>query len=282
MRLRILHRTRYHYRAPVQESYNEVRAHPATDDKRRIEFFLLTINPPCRLRSRRDDFFNRVHWFEINEPHTSMTIEASMRVNTSSQYDSGRPDGCTFEDMRQGMDESLPLLLTDSRYISQHPDIWRKALDVRDTRQDVFQTAEAIMQSIFTEWTYTPAITTSSTHLREAWAGQQGVCQDFAHAMIGMCRALKIPARYVSGYLFNGPLSHLRGAQASHAWCEVHIPGRGWYGLDPTNNTLTDERYVKIATGRDYDDAAPVRGTFHGPPGAAGGIEVTVEVEDLS
>jgi transglutaminase-like putative cysteine protease len=96
--------------------------------------------------------------------------------------------------------------------------------------------------------------------------------------MIGICRSLGIPSRYVSGYLYNGPDSHLRGAQASHAWVEVHVPGKGWYGLDPTNDTLADERHIKIATGRDYNDAAPITGHFDGPPGATTALQVELEV----
>ncbi|OYW71823.1 MAG: hypothetical protein B7Z37_26690, partial [Verrucomicrobia bacterium 12-59-8] len=74
---------------------------------------------------------------------------------------------------------------------------------------------------------------------------------------------------------------HLRGAQASHAWCEVHVPGKGWFGLDPTNDTLADERHIKIATGRDYQDAAPVSGHFDGPPGATSALHVELEVRRL-
>ena len=96
--------------------------------------------------------------------------------------------------------------------------------------------------------------------------------------MIALCRAVGIPARYVSGYLYNGPSSHLRGAQASHAWCEVFIPGLGWYGLDPTNNTRAELNHLKIATGRDYADAAPVTGRFTGTP-VPSIMDVTVRVE---
>jgi len=82
--------------------------------------------------------------------------------------------------------------------------------------------------------------------------------------MIGLCRALRIPARYVSGYLYNGPADQLKGAQASHAWLEVFLPGHGWIGVDPTNRLRTGERHVKIAVGRDYADVSPLRGTYRG------------------
>lgn len=282
MRLKVLHRTRYLYRSAVQESSNELRLHPASDDPKRVEFFLLTVTPPTRLRSRRDLHFNKVHWFEITDPHDSLCIEASMRIQTTSPYADGLPLGIPFAALDAAAeDEIVGHCLAESRYVSIDAPVWRQALDVQDGCDDIFLSAQRIMEFVHREWSYTPSVTSASTHMREVWENRQGVCQDFAHVMLGMCRALGIPARYVSGYLYNGPLSHLRGAQASHAWCEIFLPGRGWFGLDPTNATLADERYIKIATGRDYEDAAPVIGSFRGPSGAGRGIEVTVEVEEV-
>ena len=280
MRLRVFHRTRYVYRAPVTDNYNELRLRPATADERRLEFFLLNVQPPVRMRHFRDEHLNYVHWFEIDEPHQELDVEATSHVVTTSQTASGLPLGFTFAGLEEFRDESLHPFLGDSRYITVDPVIWRLAVDVRDERTDVFETVGAIMGFIHSHWEYAPAVTTASTHMSAAFLGKRGVCQDFAHIMIGLCRALRIPARYVSGYLYNGPLTQLRGTQASHAWCEVHLPERGWFGFDPTNNTLVDDRYIKVATGRDYDDAAPVRGHFSGPPGATAALEVTVEVEE--
>lgn len=281
MHLRVHHRTRYVYRVPVVDSYNEVRLRPATDDPKRLLSFLLSVHPPRRLRHFRDEHHNYVQWFEIPEPHTELIIDAVSRINTTSQYpDGAKPIGVGFEQIISG--ESMDMLhpfLHRSRYVDVDPEVWRLAIDARDDRTDVFETAEAIMTFVNQNWTYQPNSTSASTHMSEVLRDRRGVCQDFAHVMLGMCRALGIPARYVSGYLYNGPTSHLRGAQASHAWCEVWLPGRGWFGLDPTNNTVADERYIKIATGRDYDDAAPIRGSFSGPHGATTALEVTVEVE---
>ncbi len=95
-----------------------------------------------------------------------------------------------------------------------------------------------------------------------------------------MCRTLGIPARYVSGYLFDPLHDHLRGTQASHAWFEVFVRGRGgWYGLDPTNNKVVDENYVTVAIGRDYQDVAPVEGAFFGG-GAHRKMEVSVALRE--
>ena len=280
MRLRVFHRTRYVYRAPVTDNHNELRLRPATTDERRLEFFLLNVQPPVRMRHFRDENLNYVHWFEIDEAHRELVIESTSHVVTTSQMEQGLPESVTFGQLAEHREEGLHPFLGDSRYITIDPEIWRMAIDIRDERAPVFATARAIMGHVHSHWDYAPSATTASTHMAAAFHGKRGVCQDFAHIMIGLCRALRIPARYVSGYLYNGPLAQLRGAQASHAWCEIHLPQRGWFGFDPTNNTLVDDRYVKVATGRDYDDAAPIRGHFSGPPGATAALEVVVEVEE--
>lgn len=281
MRLQVFHRTHYHYRSPVRDSYNELRLRPATQDKSRLEFFLLNIQPPVRLRHFRDSYLNYVHYFDLAEPHGELIIEAQSTLNTTSPYTDGHPHGVGMASLRELQDDMLPVFLNSSQYVEISPELWKLALDITCGCTDVFAAAETIMQHIFQNWTYAPNTTTATTHVREVLAVKGGVCQDFAHLMIGLCRAIGIPARYVSGYLYNGAGSHLRGTQASHAWCEIFVPGRGWFGLDPTNNTLADDRHIKIATGRDYHDAAPVSGYFDGPPGATSALQVDLTVEQV-
>jgi hypothetical protein len=109
--------------------------------------------------------------------------------------------------------------------------------------------------------------------LRDALAQRRGVCQDFAHVMLGLCRALKMPARYVSGYLA------VEKARATHAWVEVWIPTAGWLALDPTHNRQIDETYIKIGAGRDYADVPPVAGYYRGTMERK--LEVDVQIEAL-
>lgn len=278
MRFRVFHRTRYVYRAPVRDSYNELRLRPVTDDKSRLEFFLLNVNPPSRLRHFRDNWLNYVHYFDVPEPHDDLTIEAQSTINTTNPYADGRPTAVKFATLKTCLDDMVVPFLGGSRYVDISPEVWRLGIDIRDQCDDVFEAAEAVMHHIYNNWAYAPNTTSVTTHMNEVLASKRGVCQDFAHIMIGICRSLGIPARYVSGYLYNGSDTHLRGAQASHAWVEVHLPGRGWFGLDPTNDTLADERHIKIATGRDYNDAAPITGHFDGPPGATTALQVELEV----
>jgi transglutaminase-like putative cysteine protease len=167
--------------------------------------------------------------------------------------------------------------LQESTYVEKTPEAWRLALDVTAGRDDVWGAACAIMNHIHTRFAYTPNLTCVHTHMRDVLTDNRGVCQDFSHVMIGLCRALHIPALYVSGYLYNGPRDHLLGTQASHAWCEVFVPGIGWCGLDPTNNQPTDERYIKLAIGRDYADVPPVRGHYKGTTDRKMEVEVHIE-----
>ncbi|MFM7182237.1 MAG: transglutaminase domain-containing protein [Verrucomicrobiales bacterium] len=262
-------------------SSNELRLHPVSSDPKRLPFFLLNIQPPTRLRHFRDNFLNQVHWFELPEPHTELRIEATSKVHTTSTYANGMPAPVDFSMLaHDAAADSLYPFLGSSPYITLDPELWRLALDIRDAQPEVFATVRAIMEYLHSTWKYDSSTTHVGTTASEAIAIQSGVCQDFAHGMIGLCRSLGIPARYVSGYLHDGS-GGLRGGQASHAWCEVHLPGQGWFGLDPTNRCLADERHVKIATGRDYADAAPIRGTLTGPANATREMSVDVEIERL-
>jgi transglutaminase-like putative cysteine protease len=132
------------------------------------------------------------------------------------------------------------------------------------------------MRFIYETFDYEPESTDIHTPVSEVIQKRKGVCQDFAHVLLAMCRSLKIPARYVSGYLYNGPQDQLEGSQASHAWIEVYIPGHGWKPLDPTNNLQADEHYIKVAIGRDYGDIVPVQGTYRGATAKTMSVEVNV------
>jgi transglutaminase-like putative cysteine protease len=147
----------------------------------------------------------------------------------------------------------------------------RLAGEAAHGQTDALQAALAIMRFVHDRMAYEPQATHVHTHAREALAARRGVCQDFAHAMISLCRAARIPARYVSGYLAT------QRANGTHAWTEVFIPSAGWVALDPTHNSQPDETYVKIATGRDYNDVPPLRGAYRGTQERT--MDVAVEIK---
>ena len=282
MKLKVRHRTIYTYTETVRQNSNELRLQPRESTWQSLEFFLLKILPATDLSHYWDFYHNTVHHFEISAPHRRMTIESNFRIETTSKvgpatFPYGVPHGRLPECIEI---EECSEFLRDSRYVSSSPAIWREAIDIQSASTDVFQTSYAIMEHIFDNYSYQPGVTSASTHSTEVFERRQGVCQDFAHAMIAMCRALGIPARYASGYLYDPGHTGLRGTQASHAWCEIYILGQGWFGLDPTNNKVVDDGYVKVATGRDYGDTAPVIGQFVGKGSRT--LDVSVNVERLA
>jgi transglutaminase-like putative cysteine protease len=266
MKLHVLHRTRFKYEGSVRDSFNEARLQPVTTGPQTCHSFLLKIIPTSKLSHYLDFYFNCVHLFEIVQPHSELSVEANSVVTTGDRP--VLPPEATPYPLEQiaecvRMERCYDFLQT-STYVETGAELWRMALDVTDGQTDVWQASQAIMRFIYREFRYQSASTNVHTHMREVLAARTGVCQDFAHVMLGLCRAMKIPARYVSGYLYNGPADQLKGAQASHAWVEVFLPGPGWCGLDPTNNRLADDHYIKVATGRDYADVSPLKGTYRG------------------
>jgi transglutaminase-like putative cysteine protease len=283
MKLRVLHRTHYHYATPVRESFNEARLKPVDASPQVCDNFLLRVLPTARLSHYLDFHRNWVHVFEVPQPHSVLQVEATSTVTTCDQPRlaadaTPAPLAGIGACIRQ---DRCYDFLQNSAFVGLSADVWRLALDATDGQTDAWQASRSIMGFINREFRYDPTSTHVHTHMSESLKLRSGVCQDFAHVMLGMCRSLKIPARYVSGYLYNGPAEHLKGAQASHAWIEVYIPGTGWVGLDPTNNRSTDGHYIKVANGRDYTDVPPMKGTYRGTGARKLNVEVLVtRIED--
>lgn len=284
MKLHVLHRTHHRYGAPVRDSFNEARLQPPDTPAQQRHAFLLKVLPPTRLTHYLDFYLNTVHLFEVATPHTELVVEATSTVTTTPPV-LPPPDAPTLPLASletATRNERCYDFTQPSTYVSGGPDVWRLALDAAADATDAWQVALALLHYVHREFVYEPASTHVHTTMSEVLRLRRGVCQDFAHVMLGLCRALKIPARYVSGYLYNGPADQLKGVQASHAWVEVFLPSFGWLGLDPTNNQPADERYVKIATGRDYSDVAPLKGTYRGTAERKLSVEVLVTRLDES
>lgn len=275
-----MHRTTFHYGAPVRQSVNTLRLEPRTFPYQKTVSALVRVLPATRLQRFTDLFQNVTHHFELPEPHSKLEIESRIRVHNLPLAIPQEGFTATAEAYRDpAIHERVWQYRHESPRISRSPEVWRHALDVTAGLVSLHDQARAIMEWIHREFRYEPGVTGVKAHLEESFAMRCGVCQDFTHIMLGMCRAIGIPARYASGYLYNGPKDKLIGAQASHAWCEVYLPSAGWIGFDPTNDTLADERYVKIAVGRDYEDVAPVEGSYLGTGQCR--LEIQVEVEKL-
>jgi transglutaminase-like putative cysteine protease len=278
MKLQVYHRTHHAYAAPVRDSFNEARLEPLDCDQQTRQSFLLKILPSTRLTHFYDFYHNCVHVIDLSAPHQELTVEASSVVLTRNlpqlAVDAAPSPVAALPDCER-IGECYDFL-QPSTYVRSTPEAWRLAVDLRAGHTDVWQTVLAIMRHLGSEFRYLPSVTHVHTTMEEALRLRQGVCQDFAHVMIGLCRALKIPARYVSGYLYNGPADQLKGTQATHAWVDVYLPGAGWHGVDPTNQQQVNERYVKVAIGRDYADVSPLRGTYRGTASRKLSVEVLV------
>jgi transglutaminase-like putative cysteine protease len=272
MKWEIIHRTQYTYAAPVRDSFNEVRLQPFSDEWQTVEHFLLKVLPAARLRHHRDFYSNVVHHFEITEPHGSLLIESQLGVTTKprpllAENETPWPLARIGEAARESRVFDF---LQESRFVELSPEVWRLALDATLNVTDTWQAARALMGFVHTQLKYEPSSTTVHTHMRDVLRDKRGVCQDFAHVMLGLCRVLKIPALYVSGYLAT------ETASATHAWVEVLIPGVGWRALDPTHNRPADETYIKIAVGRDYADVPPVTGNYKGTTNRTMTVDVNI------
>jgi transglutaminase-like putative cysteine protease len=161
----------------------------------------------------------------------------------------------------------------DSRYVSSGPELAEFARPTFSAGRPLVDALKELSHRIHGEFRYKPSSTSIDTPLLQVLRNRQGVCQDFAHVMIGALRSLRLAARYTSGYLRSSPGS--QGAEASHAWVSAFVPGSGWLSFDPTNDVMPTDGHVILAWGRDYGDVTPVKGI------AVGGGSHSVEVEVL-
>ncbi|MCA6244293.1 MAG: transglutaminase family protein [Phenylobacterium sp.] len=270
MLLEVRHVTRYHYAAPVRESVMEVWMQPQKTPRQRLASFDLELEPAAQVFSYADPFGNAVYHFDVPHPHDQLTITARSVVETSApetipealdlgEWDRLRSDRVLGENFgflqRQGF-----CIETDALrgFMSEH------GLDrLRD--RDPLTAVRRLAETIYDAFDYEPGVTDAESPIDLALSARRGVCQDFAHIMITICRSWGIPARYVSGYLFTDREGGDRSdPDASHAWLEVFLPSTRWIGFDPTNNSLAGERHISAAIGRDYADVPPSRGVYKG------------------
>ncbi len=284
MLYRITHSTRYSYPAPVGQCFNEARLTPrATPGQTRREHSLQVTPRPAFLRNRLDYFGNDVVTFAVFEKHDKFAAVATSVVEvqsaageiaTSPSWDQVR------ELLAQPMDEiaiSASEFIFDSPFIFSFPELREYARSTFTPGRPLLDAAKELMARIHDDFKYTPKSTSIDTPLIEVLRNRQGVCQDFAHLMIGALRSLRLSARYVSGYIRSGP--RFQGAAASHAWVSVFDPQNGWLSFDPTNNMMASDSHITLAWGRDYSDVPPVKGLTLGGSGQS--VEVEVRVQPL-
>jgi transglutaminase-like putative cysteine protease len=276
----IRHVTRFRYSAPISESIMEVRIQPRSENNQHCLDFRLHTSPRAHIMSYRGEFGNRVHHFDVPNYHSQLTITAAALVDVSPPDEIPMAlDTHAWEEIDQlTADDEYWDFLKPSRFAAPSDLLYAFMREHNiQRRDDPLTVLRDLNTTIYQTFEYMPKATRVDSPIDDALRLRRGVCQDFAHIMITLVRQLGIPSRYVSGYLFHQ--SHNRASassDATHAWVEALLPNLGWIGFDPTNNTLANERHIRVAIGRDYADVPPTRGIFRGK--AESELSVTVRV----
>jgi transglutaminase-like putative cysteine protease len=265
----IRHLTRFRYAQPISESIMETRMHPRSDAHQHCLFFSLSVSPRCRVFTYRDHLGNNVHHFDIPGEHAQLVIIAESTVEHQTV-----PDVPAFlaPDAWDDLDEQVRSgdyrdMLLSSTFVTESPALLELAarLEVSERRDDPLMMVRELNRRLYDYFEYVPQHTRVDSPIDEAILSGKGVCQDFAHTMLALLRHLRIPARYVSGYLYRGREDHDRSTpDATHAWVDAFLPHLGWVGFDPTNDLVVSNRHIRTALGRDYADVPPTHGIYRG------------------
>ncbi|MFM9847410.1 MAG: transglutaminase domain-containing protein [Hyphomicrobiaceae bacterium] len=265
MRIKVLHETVYSYGVPARSALQLLRMTPRSFDGHFVRRWRVEIDTDARLDRDEDAYGNITHMVFIEGPVDSVRVTVEGEVDTS---DTGG--------VVRGTVERLPLMLylRESPLTILTPQLRSLADGIGATdKSGHLATLHRLLTEINRNMTFMVGTTTSATTADEAFSARRGVCQDFAHVFVTIARALDIPARYVSGYFLR---TDRADQDAGHAWAEAYVADLGWVGFDPANGVSTTERYVRIATGADYLEAAPIRGARIG--GADETLAVAVNV----
>ena len=293
MLLRIVHQTHYRYDPPVVMAQHLAHLSPPQLPGQVVHSHRLSIIPEQAVPTVGTDVFgNQRQLFALQSPHGELCVTADSLIDT--QPPRALPPSPAWESVRQHFVYSAATeydaaseFCFASPYVPRHMALADFAREVMVPDMPMLEAAHALMAHIHTEMTYESGSTAIHTTVLESLAQRKGVCQDFAHLMIGCLRSLGLPARYVSGYLLTQPppgKPRLIGADASHAWVQVYAPGAGWADFDPTNNHCglgrAGEDYVTLAIGRDFGDVSPLRGVIQGGGAQVLTVSVTVAPPD--
>jgi transglutaminase-like putative cysteine protease len=286
---RVTHHTRYRHSSSATAAWQSLHLQPRAETVQHCETFELDILPhPGDLAHRTDIFGNRQHLFTLREPHSELSITSRSLVRrdepvlpmpgltpplSAARTDIGVVIG-------NGSYFSLEQFLHPSQHVPLVPAARALAEGLDADDPPALAWLGALGARFAKEFKFDPKATTVSTPLAEVLQHRRGVCQDFAHLFISCVRQHGLPAAYVSGYLLTTPppgKPRLRGADASHAWVSVFIPGTGWVDYDPTNTCFVATGHIVVARGRDFSDVSPVKGLFTG--GGAHTLATAITVE---
>ncbi len=276
MLLHIVHRTELGYRSRISESVMELRMTPRTDEHQTTRGFAVQVGPQAPLVEHVDWLGNRVHQFSVVSFHETLVIVVESCVDTHPRHPSD-------EELTK-LSDSLPLQVEDHRLtdflrfhgpIQDDPrlDQLSAALGL-DSMRSLGELLSRVATGLGGQLTYKRGVTSSSTAVSRVLDEGGGVCQDFAHVALALLRRMKVPARYISGYLHRADGDP---ELETHAWVEAFVPSRGWVALDPTHARAVGEQHVAVGVGRHYGDVPPNRGVYRGDSSEQITAVVTIE-----
>jgi transglutaminase-like putative cysteine protease len=267
MRIRVLHRTTYHYATPATGVIQMLRLTPRNHDGQFVVNWNIDLSADCRLAQHEDAFGNICHAFTADGPFSELTVVVEGEVETRNT------DGLV-----SGAIERFPpsLYLRETPLTKANDAIADFAAAARaDAGDDNLKLLHGMLARLHGNMTFDPDPTHAATTAAEAFALKRGVCQDLTHIFIAAARSIGIPARYIGGHFHRN--DGVVEQDAGHAWAEAFIPDLGWVAFDATNGICTTDAHVRIAVGLDYLGAAPVRGTRYGGSGETLSVDVQVD-----
>ncbi len=291
---RVEHFTAYQYSEPVMLSHQQLHLTPRVLDYQTIQAHEVVIKPvPTQQRKIIDAFGNPVTEIAIEAAHTSLDIIAQSTVTVTERRSIDPEKTPAWETVREALAYRAawrpePAILDATQFLFESPYARVKrtlrayAGDCFEPGRPILTAAAALMAKIHGEFTFDAAATNVTTPVMKFFEQKRGVCQDFSHLMISCLRSTGLAARYVSGYLLTRPAPgkpRRVGADVSHAWVSLFVPGSGWVDLDPTNNIMPSLEHITLGWGRDFSDVTPLRGVING--GGEPTLEVKVSVDPL-
>ncbi len=267
MRIRVVHRTSYHYDTPATGVIQMLRLTPRNHDGQYVINWHIDVSADCRLDQHEDAFGNLCHAFTAEGPFNELVVSVEGEVETRNT------DG-----MVSGAVERFPpsLFLRETPLTKPDEGIAAFAVAARAAAgDDSLKLLHELLAGLHRDITFDPDPTHSATTAAEAFALKRGVCQDLTHIFIAAARSIGIPARYISGHFHRN--DGVIDQDAGHAWAEGFVPNLGWIAFDPANGICATDAHVRVAAGLDYLGAAPVRGTRYGGSGETLSVSVHVD-----
>lgn len=268
MKLRISHETVYGYDHPIRNLVQSLRLTPSVFEGQKTHEWLIEVSGGIRGPGFRDGAGDWIEGWTVRGPTEQVSVRISGRIET-------RDTAGVLRGHREIIHPTT--YLRDTKVTRADKGLEALAAGVSEAA-DTLDLAHRLSAAVGEAIAYRPGVTEMHTTAAEALALGEGVCQDHAHALVAVARLRDLPARYVSGYLH----STIDGEphDAAHAWAEIHVEGLGWVGFDAANRCCPDERYVRLGSGLDAVDAAPIRGVAMG--NGAERLDVAVQVEEIA